>query len=79
MFDDDDDYDVTPTLTSISPLITGQLHSLTLSSVTISSSGVGVLVHSLTSPQLHTLKLLSTAPSPAVTTVISLPPLAIAP
>ena len=52
--------DITPFLTSISPLLAGQIEHLDLHNVSINSgAGVGVLVHSLTSPHssLHKLEL----------------------
>ena len=52
--------DITPFLTSISPLLAGQIEHLHLRFVSINSgAGVGVLVHSLTSPHssLHNLEL----------------------
>ena len=52
--------DITPFLTSISPLLAGQIEHLYLHNVSINSgAGVGVLVHSLTSPHssLHMLEL----------------------
>ena len=52
--------DITPFLTSISPLLAGQIEHLDLRNVSINSgAGVGVLVHSLTSPHssLHKLEL----------------------
>ena len=52
--------DITPFLTSISPLLAGQIEHLDLYNVSINSrAGVGVLVHSLTSPHssLHKLEL----------------------
>ena len=52
--------DITPFLTSISPLLAGQIEHLDLHYVSINSgAGVGVLVHSMTSPHssLHKLVL----------------------
>ena len=51
--------DISPFLTSISPVLSGQIEELDVRDVSISSRGVGVLVHSLTSPhcRLHTLGL----------------------
>ena len=52
--------DITPFLTSISPLLAGQIEHLYLHNVSINSgAGVGVLVHALTSPHssLHMLEL----------------------
>ena len=52
--------DITPFLTSISPLLAGQIEHLDLRNVSSNSgAGVGVLVHSLTSPHssLHKLEL----------------------
>ena len=51
--------DISPFLTSISPVLSGQIEELELFNLSISSRGVGVLVHSLTSPhcRLHKLKL----------------------
>ena len=51
--------DITPFLTSISPVLCGQIEELSLLSVSISSRGVGILVHSLTSShcRLHKLEL----------------------
>ena len=52
--------DITPFLTSISPLLDGQIEHLELGNVSITSGAcVEVLVHSLTSPHssLHKLKL----------------------
>ena len=54
------DTEITPFLTSISPLLAGQIEYLKLWHVSITSgAGVGVLVHSLTSPHssLHKLEL----------------------
>jgi len=53
--------DISPFLTSISPVLSGQIEELELGNVSISSRGVGVLVHSLTSPhcRLHNLVLKS--------------------
>ena len=54
--------DITPFLTSISPLLAGQIQYLELRRVPINSgAGVEVLVHSLTSPHssLHKLKFCS--------------------
>ena len=49
---------VTPFMTSISPLLAGQIEHLELHSVSIvSGAGVGVLVHSLTSPHSSLYKL----------------------
>ena len=52
--------DISPFLTSISPVLSGQIEKFVLSYVSISSRGVGVLVHSLTSPhcRLHKLTLI---------------------
>ena len=49
--------DISPFLASISPVLSGQKEELVLSGVSISSRGVGVLVHSLTSPHCHLHKL----------------------
>ena len=45
--------DISPFLTSISPVLSGQIKDLELFNVSISRRGVGVLVHSLTSPHCH--------------------------
>ena len=50
--------DISPFLTSISPVLSGQIEELLLSDVSISSRGVGILVHSMTSPHCRLHKLL---------------------
>ena len=51
--------DISPSLTSISPVLSGQLKELQILNVSISSRSVGVLVHSLTTShcRLHKLDL----------------------
>ena len=49
--------DITSLLIGISPALTGQIEELTLSFVSINSGCVEVLIHSLTSPYSHLLKM----------------------
>ena len=49
--------DISPSLTSISPVLSGQIEGLELEDISISSRGVGVLVHSLTSPHCRLRKM----------------------
>ena len=49
--------DITSLLTAILPVLAGQIEELTLSFVSINSGCVEVLIHSLTSPHSHLLKL----------------------
>ena len=53
--------DYSPFLTSISPLLSGQIEELVLMNISINSRGVGILVHSLTSPCCCLHKLLLVA------------------